>query len=143
MQPSLAEIEHFQPRISLPIMRYHTQTIRVGLIRWPSDGSGIGEAIYHALEAQGHQPFYFSLGAAMTRPADVIFLFGPFGRFLHELGELRAALADPKPIFIFWNTEGLPDLRLPWPLMASLSAVRSWLGRLRNPVHLPTHTPSM
>ncbi len=143
MQPFLAEIDHIQPQISRLTMRHQTQTYRVGLIRWPSDGSGIGEAIYHALEAQGHQPFYFSLGAAMTTPVDVVFLFGPFGRFLHELGQLRAALADPKPIFIFWNTEGLPDLRLPWPVMASLSAARSWLSRLRNTVHLQSYAPSL
>src|SRR5436190_20262842 len=118
-------------RAESKVLLHQTHSYRVALIRWASDGSGIGEAIYHALEEQGHQPFYFSYGSKITKPVDVVFLFGPFGHFLHDLVQLRAMLADQQPIFVFWNTEGLPDLRLPWPLMASLSLSRSWLGRLR------------
>ncbi|MCX6044219.1 MAG: glycosyltransferase [Chloroflexi bacterium] len=143
MQKYPAETSGIQSYENLSPMRQPTPPYRVGLIRWPSDGSGIGEAIYHALEAQGHEPFYFSLGSDITTPVDVIFLFGPFGRFLNELGQIRAKLARQQPIFIFWNTEGLPDLRLPWPLMAKLSAVRSWLSNLRDTHHCRHYAPSL
>ncbi len=143
MQKSLAGIKYIQSHKKLFTMRQHTPSYRVGLIRWPSDGSGIGEAIYHALEAQGHEPFYFSLGSNITTPVDVVFLFGPFGRFLHELGHMRATLARQRPIFIFWNTEGLPDLRLPWPLMAGLSTARSWLSNLRDTRYLQRYAPAL
>lgn len=116
---------------------------RVALIHWKTGGSGIGEAIYHELAAQGHQPFYFSLDSGISQPVDVVFLFGPFGRFLHTLGQLRTTLKKQQPTFVFWNTEGLPDLRLPWLLMAKLSASRSWLSRFRDTHELPAYAPAL
>jgi hypothetical protein len=126
---------------SLP--HHNIISYRVALIQWTSDGSGIGEAIYHALEEQGHQPFYFSLDKGITQPVDIVFLFGPFGRFLHTLGQLRATLKKQQPTFVFWNTEGLPDLRLPWSLMASLGASRSWLSRFRDRRELSPYAPNL
>lgn len=105
---------------------------RVALVRWTRDGSGIGDAIYQELLKQGHEPFYFAVDTKPTQPVDVVFLFGPFGHFLPMLEQLHVALADQNPTFIFWNTEGLPDLRLPWPMMSSLGNARSWLGRLQS-----------
>ncbi|MDQ3249989.1 MAG: glycosyltransferase [Chloroflexota bacterium] len=120
-----------------------TASYRVALVRWSRDGSGIGDAIFHALRQLGHEPFYFSLHTKVTVPVDVVFLFGPFGHFLPALGDLRAAFHDQQPTVVFWNTEGLPDLRLPWPVMASLSATRSWLSRLRAAYAIQPHTDSL
>jgi len=111
---------------------HQTERYRVALIRWARDGSGIGDAIYQELLKQGHEPFYFAVDTKPTRPVDVVFLFGPFGRFLPMLEQLHTALAAQNPTFVFWNTEGLPDLRLPWSMMAGLGSARSWLGRLQS-----------
>lgn len=93
------------------------------------DGNGIAEAIYAELEALGHRPFYFPLEEQIPEDTDVAFLFGPFGKFLH-IPRQFAGRPRLRPTYVFWNTEGLPDLRIPWPVMGAAGLVRSWVGRL-------------
>jgi hypothetical protein len=40
-----------------------------------------------------------------------------------------------RPLLVHWNTEGLPDLRLPWLLTKSFARGRSWIGRYRDAVN--------
>jgi glycosyltransferase involved in cell wall biosynthesis len=94
------------------------------------DGNGIAEAIYPELEKLGHRPFFFDLESEIPDRADVVFLFGPFGKFLHVPAQLSGKSQTSWPTFVYWNTEGLPDPRLPWGLVKPFSIVRSWLGRL-------------
>lgn len=100
------------------------------------DGNGIAEAIACELEALGHRPEFFPLEARVPDGVEVVFLFGPFGKFLHVPqqfalnGSGRGAGNRRRPTFVYWNTEGLPDPRLPRPLVDSLSVARSWAGRL-------------
>lgn len=100
-------------------------------ITW--DGNGIAEAIYVELENLGHQPLYFHLDGPVPREVDVFFLFGPFGKFLRIPQSFAAQKREERPVFVYWNTEGLPDLRLPWPLVRFAGEFRSWLGRLEWP----------
>jgi hypothetical protein len=102
---------------------------RVALIRWENIGNGIGHSIYQELTNLGHEPFYFAPSAEMREPAEILFLYGPFDRFLHVLHPLLTTWRERRPTVVFWNTEGLPDLRIPWPLMTRLAFIRSWLGR--------------
>lgn len=94
------------------------------------DGNGISEAIYAEMEALGQRPYYFPLETEIPSQADVVLLFGPFGKFLHIPQAFAGLPRRKRPIFAYWNTEGLPDLRLPWPLVKSLSLARSLAGRM-------------
>lgn len=94
------------------------------------DGSGIGDAIYFELKALGYRPFYFPLESQVPEDAQVVFLFGPFGKFLHIPARFSGLPREKRPKFVFWNTEGLPDPRIPRPAMDTFSLFRSWIGRL-------------
>lgn len=96
------------------------------------DGSGIGEAIRAELEALGHSPVIFPLDGLPPDGSDAVFLFGPFGKFLHIPEQLARRKREQRPLFIYWNTEGLPDLRIPRRTAAWLGGVRSWMGRVQN-----------
>ena len=108
---------------------YQTESYLVGIPESP-DGSGIGDAIYLELEALGYRPFYFPLGSQVPEDAQVVFLFGPFGKFLHIPARFSSLPREKRPKFVFWNTEGLPDPRLPRLVMDPFGLFRSWVGRL-------------
>ncbi len=116
---------------------------RIAILRWDSIGTGIGKAICEELTELGHEPFYFFAQAALPRDVDVIFLFGPFGKFLNILQAVTQQFGSQRPLIVFWNTEGLPDLRLPWPLMRNISLLRSWLGRMMQQVTEPQDKKSV
>jgi len=111
------------------MQEYETRALRVA-IPISKDGNGIAEAIYVELEALGYQPEYFMLDGQAPANADVLFLFGPFDKFLHLLLPYRGKSPAERPTLAFWNTEGLPDPRLPWPLVGPAAVARSWLDRL-------------
>lgn len=94
------------------------------------DGNGIAEAIADEMEALGQRPFFFELDGEIPSQPDVILLFGPFGKFLHIPQAFSHLPGHRRPVFAYWNTEGLPDLRLPWPLVKAVSLVRSLTGRM-------------
>lgn len=106
---------------------------RVALIEWEEDGGGIGEAIYEELIALGHEPTLFPIRAytdfILSGETDVVMMFGPFGKFIDALSYAAQMSIVDRPITVFWNTEGLPDLKTPWPLMKSIAHLRSLIGR--------------
>lgn len=106
---------------------------RVALIEWEQDGGGIGEAIFDELAALGHQPQTFPARAysnfILAGDVDVVMLFGPFGKFSNVLHYVSTIPMWERPTTLFWNTEGFPDLKTPWPLMKQGALVRAWMGR--------------
>ena len=74
---------------------------------------GIAAAIFEELKNLGHRPEYFRLGAEVPEGVDVFILFGPFGKFLYIPEHFAGRSPDDRPVFVYWNTEGLPDPRLP------------------------------
>ena len=93
---------------------------------------GIAEVISDELSALGYHPVLFQIGSAIPEKAEVVFSFGPYGRFLTIPRQLAKMPPEQKPIFVHWNTEGIPDPRIPWKLMSSVSGWRSWLGRVQD-----------
>jgi hypothetical protein len=93
------------------------------------DGGGIAEAISTELENLGHRPFTFDLDGEVPWGMDAVLLFGPFGKFLHVPQQFGGLPQEQRPVFVYWNTEGLPDLRLPPALVKTASVMRSWVGR--------------
>ena len=102
-----------------------SESYRVALIRWGHNG--LGEPVYEELINLGHDPVYFEFDGTVPTAVDVVFLYGPFGKYMPILQQLSRL--PQRPTTVFWNTEGLPDLRLPWLVMATTSHLRSWLGR--------------
>lgn len=94
------------------------------------DGHGIAKAIYSELIGLGHRPVYFDLAAEIPEHCDVIFFFGPFGNFLQVPQQICSRHDSKRPVFVFWNTEGLPDPRLPRLPTDWIGMARSWAGRL-------------
>jgi len=102
----------------------------IALVEWEEGGNGIGEAIYHELANLGHYPTYFRLDSPIPSNVDVIFLFGPFGKYLSTLRQLENVPLKQRPMVVFWNTEGLPNPKIPWPIVNVIGACRSQIGRL-------------
>ena len=94
-------------------------------------GDGIAEVIADELIALGYHTTHFQIGSPIPQNADVVFSFGPYGRFLTVPRQLARIPSDQRPIFVHWNTEGIPDPKIPWRIMSRLSGLRSWLGRFQ------------
>lgn len=91
---------------------------RVGVIKWREE-DGIARIICDELKNLGYTPIPFHASRPIPDSVSFLFSFGPYGDFLqipHQLLHLRR---DRRPLLIQWNTEGLPDLRIP-PFMVRL-----------------------
>jgi hypothetical protein len=119
----LTEVQH-TPHSADSLHRYN-----VAVIYWkPNDEMGV--ALAEALEQLGHRPLPFAWDSAVPAEAEVVLSQGPYGQFMQVPKQLSRLERHRRPFLVHWNDEGLPDLRLPWPAMAGLSAARSWVGRL-------------
>jgi hypothetical protein len=107
---------------------------RPGIVAIPhrSKRDGISEVIADELRTLGYEPVHFQIGSRIPERADVVFSFGPYGKFLTIPRQLANMPPAQKPIFVHWNTEGIPDLRIPWKLMSSVSGWCSWWGRVQD-----------
>ncbi|RMH01893.1 MAG: glycosyltransferase family 1 protein [Chloroflexi bacterium] len=103
---------------------------RVGVVFW-SKQDGIATVICDELTALGHKPVPFFYQSELPDNVDVIFSFGPYGPFEYLLSRLNALPRSKKPILTHWNTEGIPDLRIPWVVMFGAGLLRAWAERLR------------
>jgi hypothetical protein len=102
----------------------------VALLEW-DDEDGIAEVIGDELRSLGYSPLFVRPMQQVPREAAYVFTYGPYGRLLPFLSQLEEMPPEKRPISIHWNTEGVPDLRLPWQLVKVLSSGRSWLARQR------------
>jgi hypothetical protein len=119
---------------------------QVAVLRWDG-GGGITQVLCDELAALGYDPRPVSGSAGIPPDTDVVFSFGPYGQILPAL--TRLARLDPveRPVYVHWNTEGLPDPRIPWSLLSSIGRWRSWLGRAaaepRHPMRYLTGFPPL
>jgi hypothetical protein len=105
------------------------QECRVAIIRW-AELDEIAEAIHYELSRLGYSTTFFSPGSEIPDGHGVVFTFAPYGKFFPLVQELASLPANERPILVHWNTEGLPDLRLPWFVSRAVAAGRSWLDRV-------------
>jgi hypothetical protein len=107
---------------------------RPGTVAIPhgNERDGIAEVISDELNALGYGPVRFQIGSLIPERAEVVFSFGPYGNFLTIPRQLAKMPPNQKPIFVHWNTEGIPDPRIPWKIMSSIAGWRSWLGRIHD-----------
>jgi hypothetical protein len=118
----MAEIDSASPPAPKP-------GYNVAVVFWKTY-DGMAEAIAGALGQLGHTPLPFAWDAPIPDSADVVFSQGPYGPFLQVPQQLGSLQNGHRPFMVHWNDEGLPDLRLSWPIMAGVAAGRSWAGRL-------------
>lgn len=106
------------------------ENYRVALLEW-NEEDGIAEVIGDELANLGYTPLFMQSTQPIPREAAYLFTYGPYGELLPFLAQLENLPPSQRPISIHWNTEGVPDLRLPWQLVQILSTGRSWLARQR------------
>jgi hypothetical protein len=112
----------------LPSPSATTARPRVALVQWaPSDG--ISEAIGLELAGLGYHVSPFMAGAPLP-PAELVLTFAPHGAWWPIAQQVGALPPGRRPTLIHWGTEGFPDPRTPWPLIAALGRARSWSDAL-------------
>jgi hypothetical protein len=102
---------------------------RVAVPRWEMRDE-IAFMIGSELKLLGHKPLYFFYYEDVPENIDLLLTFGPYGKVLPLWQEAASRSKDTRPITIHWNTEGLPDIRIPLGLMDLFGSMRSWIGRL-------------
>ena len=120
---------------SLAADQQHVAPYRIAVVEW-SRPDGIADALGEALSELGHQPHLFYHADPIPQDVDIVFSFAPFGNYMALAERIAAIEAQDRPLLIHWNTEPIPDLRLPWPLVYPLSRLRSWAGRAAYRTHL-------
>src|SRR6187549_3150846 len=83
-------------------------------IPYRNERDGITEVISDELNALGYQPVNFHTGSVIPEKTEVVFSYGPYGKFLTIPRQLAKMPPEQKPIFVHWNTEGIPDPRIPY-----------------------------
>ena len=104
----------------------------VALVEWTNEDE-IAKSILHELKHIGYQVIRCHPGGELPLDADFIFTYAPYGRWRHIPEMLAQQPVGRRPLLVHWNTEGLPNPRVPLMLQKSLSLIRSgqdsWLSR--------------
>lgn len=104
-------------------------SFRVAVPEWV-ENDGIAKMIAFELEQIGYEPVLFSFDDNIPGDMDYLLTFGPYNRIL-PIWQRNARLAPGRrPVVIHWNTEGMPDLRIPARVVRALAVVRSKIGRM-------------
>lgn len=98
---------------------------RVAVVHW-APGDEIAAALGIELKRLGYAVVPFQHDQPVP-DADIVLTFAPHGRWWPIGRQIGQRPAGQRPTVIHWNTEGFPDPRLPWPLIAGLGRARSWL----------------
>ncbi len=105
------------------------EPLRVAVVCWEPD-DGIALVIGDEIRNLGYKLSFLDPNSKQIADVDFIFSFGPYGRFL-TVPQLYANVPKKdRPIIVHWNTEGIPDLRIPWSIVRLLSKFRSKYERL-------------
>ena len=115
----IAEQEHVVPRD-----RY-----RVAVPEWV-ENDGIAKMIGFELEKIGYNPVLFFFDSNIPEDVDYLLTFGPYNRILPIWQNNARVALGRRPVVIHWNTEGMPDLRIPPKIVRALGAMRSKIGRM-------------
>jgi hypothetical protein len=104
---------------------------RVAVPEWVED-DGIAKMIGFELERIGYNPVLFCFDRNIPENVDYLLTFGPYNRILPIWQHNARRAFSRRPVVIHWNTEGMPDLRIPPKVVRALGALRSKIGRMGN-----------
>jgi hypothetical protein len=102
---------------------------RVAVPEW-AENDGIAKMIGFELEQMGYIPVLFFFQSSIPADVDYLLTFGPYNRILPIWQNNAQVALSRRPVVIHWNTEGMPDLRIPPRIMRTLGAMRSKIGRM-------------
>jgi hypothetical protein len=102
---------------------------RVALISW-HDGDGVTEMLCHEIARLGHTPVTFCAGCEIPGRIDVVLTHGPLGYSLPVWEAAARSGGGNGPVVVHWNTEGMPDPRIPYPLTKAIGTLRSKIVRV-------------
>ena len=102
---------------------------RVAVPEWVED-DGIAKMIGFELEQMGYEPVLFFFDRNIPEDVDYLLTFGPYNRILPIWQSNARTALHRRPIVIHWNTEGMPDLRIPPWIVSAMGAIRSKIGRM-------------
>jgi len=102
---------------------------RVAVPEWVED-DGIAKMIGFELEQLGYNPVPFFFDRNIPEDVDYLLTFGPYNRILPIWQNNARITPSRRPVVIHWNTEGMPDLRIPPKIIRTLGAMRSKIGRM-------------
>jgi hypothetical protein len=105
-------------------MRRKQEDCKVVLLEW-EEADGIAEVISQEMTDLGYKPLLISPAEQIPREAAYLFTYGPYGKLWPFLAQLDSLPPEKRPVSIHWNTEGIPDLRLPWQLVKTVGLQRS------------------
>jgi hypothetical protein len=103
---------------------------KIGVVEWFKEIDGLPQVIHDELSDLGHYPQFFWHDGPIPEDIDVLFTWAPYGKLLPILQQLEALPLSKRPITAHWNTEGIPDLRLPWHLVRAAGSFRTWIERV-------------
>jgi hypothetical protein len=105
---------------------------RIALVKWDDVPGDIEQAIHHELTELGHRTTFFKFDEPVPRGMDVVFSFAPYRELLQIPRQLQALPARERPLFVHWNTEGLLNVNIPYPVSRAIGALRSGWERLND-----------
>lgn len=113
-----------QQEFIIPQGRY-----RVAVPEWVED-DGIAKMLSFELEQIGYDPVLFRFDDDIPTDVDYLLTFGPYNKILPIWQKNACTSPSRRAVTIHWNTEGMPDLRIPFRIVKALAAMRSKIGRL-------------
>src|SRR5205809_7005291 len=92
---------------------------RVAVPEWV-ENDGIAKMIGFELEQIGYNPVLFVFDGNIPEDVDYLLTFGPYDRILPIWQNSARIALSRRPVVIHWNTEGMPDLRIPLKVVRTL-----------------------
>jgi hypothetical protein len=102
--------------------------LKVAVLYWQTD-DGISSMLCEEMAQLGHNPLPFRFGSPMPAGVHVLFSFGPYGPLMPVWEASANRGHGAQPVVVHWNTEGMPDLRLPSVIMRMISQTMSHATR--------------
>jgi hypothetical protein len=93
-------------------------------------GDGIGEAISSELELLVCKVTRFFQDDPIPMNQDILLAYGPFRSLVPIVENFRQIPKISRPKFVFWQTESLPNPKMPIWMIRNIARLRSGLDRL-------------
>jgi hypothetical protein len=99
----------------------------IAVLSWRT-GDGICDMLCHELEKLAYSPVQIRYGEPIPEATTLLLSLGPYGPLLPVWQEVARRRAGHRPVVVHWNTEGMPDPRLPGLSVRLLGGLSSRLG---------------